>query len=56
MLFLPDPRPTFFGPPPIGAIGLALVIALTVNSLKDSFPSRPNPTPQVTSAPPASKP
>jgi dCTP deaminase len=39
----------------IGAIALALAIALTVNWLKESFPSRPNPTPQVTSAPPAPK-
>ena len=40
----------------IGAVALALVIALTVNWLKDSFAPRPNPAPQVTSAPPATKP
>jgi dCTP deaminase len=34
----------------IGAVALALVIALTMNWLKDGFPSRP-PAPQVVIAP-----
>jgi dCTP deaminase len=35
----------------IGAIALALVIALTVNWFKDGFPSRPASSPQTTVAP-----
>ena len=35
----------------VGAVALALVIALTVNWLKDSFTSRSAPPPQSTAAP-----
>jgi len=40
----------------IGAVALALVIALTVNWVKDGAPSRSTPTPQATSGPQAPKP
>ncbi len=40
----------------IGAVALALVIALTVSWLKDSFPPRVGPAPPVTAAPSTPKP
>lgn len=40
----------------IGAVALAIVIALTINWLKDNIPSRSAPTPQATAAPQAPRP
>jgi dCTP deaminase len=40
----------------VGAVALALVIALTVNWFKDIVPSRSAPVPQATSAPQAPRP